>query len=204
MLEKIFGSPTERTGFNSKVFTSWIFLGLIFGLIFGILGLGQEEGSDLFFKFLIAFPIVSCLFGLIGLGFTSIRGGYTEYPGWYWWIFPIVAWIAIGFGIFVGMIAFTLSLVGVNLPEFRNNSRSRPPNRDEFDKMTPKEVLEKFNKKFEELEKNNKLKPEERKAFRKLKGLDKNALRSDMKSALSDDEVELLFILLIKILSGDL
>jgi hypothetical protein len=70
--------------------------------------------------------------------------------------------------------------------------------------MKLEELLNKFGQEFEELEKKNQLKPEEKKVVKKIRSLDQAALRSQLQEALSDDDLEILFILLIKLLSGEL
>lgn len=76
--------------------------------------------------------------------------------------------------------------------------------RRELQKATVKDILKEFGEQVEEIDKKNQLQSEEKKVIRKLRGLDRSALRSQLQDALTDDELEILFILLLKILSGEL
>ena len=80
-------------------------------------------------------------------------------------------------------------------PEFDPNQF-----RQDLEKSTPESILKQFGKQLEELENRNKLEPDEKKVVRKLKGLDRQKLRSQLQDALSDDERETLFIILLKLL----
>ncbi|MCU0515326.1 MAG: hypothetical protein MUC60_00415 [Oscillatoria sp. Prado101] len=72
--------------------------------------------------------------------------------------------------------------------------------REAVGESTAEEILKKFGRQFEELEIRNRLEPEEKKVVRKLKGLDRDKLRFQLQHALRDDEIEILFILLLKLL----
>jgi len=85
-------------------------------------------------------------------------------------------------------------------PEFDPNKF-----RKELENATVEEILKQFNKEFEEIEKRNKLEPEEKRVVRKIKGLDRSKLRSQIvRDNLDQHELEILFLLLLKILSGEL
>lgn len=85
-------------------------------------------------------------------------------------------------------------------PEFDPNQF-----RKELENATVEEILKQFNKEFEEIEKRNKLEPEEKRVVRKIKGLDRSKLRSQIvRDNLDQHELEILFLLLLKILSGEL
>jgi hypothetical protein len=85
-------------------------------------------------------------------------------------------------------------------PEFDPNQF-----RKELENATVEEILKQFNKEFEEIEKRNKLEPEEKRVIRKIKGLDRSKLRSQIvRDNLDQHELEILFLLLLKILSGEL
>ncbi len=213
------GPLTEKVGFQTRVFTSWISLGFVLGLIFGIialsLGTAAPNGALAFLlQYLISFPIAICLFGLIGLGLNSMRRGDAEYPGWYWYLFPIWTYIVIGFWLTVLLLGFFLSfffaLAGINVPSIphrfqRRQSQFNPEQfRREVQRMKVEDLLKEFGKQFEEIENKNKLAPEEKKIVKKLRGLDRAALHSQLQDALSNDELEILFIILIKLLSGEL
>ncbi|HBK96599.1 MAG TPA: hypothetical protein DD001_04335 [Microcoleaceae bacterium UBA10368] len=122
----------------------------------------------------------------------------------------IVKWcFRIGFGVFFGVIAFAFALGGVRLPKFdlpRPNPRKFDPEkfRRELEEMRVEDLLKGFGKQLEEFDKNNQLNSEEKKVFGKLKGLDRYGLRSQLKEAISDDEMEILFLILLKLLTGEL
>lgn len=203
------GPMNERFSFEARVFYSWISLGLILTLIGTItaLILGQtiEVGA------LIAFPIVVCLLGLFGLGLDSIRGRNAEHPGWYWLLFPILTYLAIGFWLAFAMLGFVLAIGGVRLPQppdiFRQPSSNKidPQKlRKELEGMKVEDLLQEFDKQLQEIEKKNQLKPEEKQIVKKLKALDRSGLRSQLSDALNDNEMEILFMLILKLLGFEL
>ena len=205
------GSLTEKVGFQTRVFTSWISLGLVLGLIFGIialsLGTAAPNGAVAFLlQSLISFPIVICFFGLIGLGLNSMRGGDAEHPGWYWYLFPIVTYIVIGFWLAFAMIAFSLALVGVRLPKPSFHPPSSPsidPKlfRQEVEKLKVQDFLQEFRQQLEQLEQleqQRKLEPEQSKVFRKLRTFDRSKYNSRMRDVFDEEELgELILMLLI-------
>lgn len=212
------GPLTEKVGFQTRVFTSWISLGLVIGLIFGIialsLGTAAPNGAVAFLlQSLISFPIVICFFGLIGLGLDSMRGGDAEYPGWYWYLFPIWTYIVIGFWLTVLLLGFFLSfffaLAGINVPlplhRFqRRKPQFNPEQLPKFQERKAEDILKEFDKQFKEIEGINQLKPEEKKVIQKLRSLDRAALRSKLQDALSHDELEILFRLILQLIGFDL
>ncbi|MEG4286188.1 hypothetical protein QUB68_23955 [Microcoleus sp. A006_D1] len=121
-----------------------------------------------------------------------------------WWF-----WLSM-FG--VGLIFWLLDLWlgdGSNPVPFPG-SKPRPkfdPNefKNELENATVEQIINQFNKEFEKIENRNKLEPEEKRVIRKIKGLDRSKLRSQIvRDNLDQDELEILFLLLLKILSGEL
>ena len=133
------GSLTERVRFSTRVFTSWISLGLVLGLVLGIVGLsaGTRDPATAFWGGLLSGPIIICLFGLIGLGISSLRGDDNEHPGWYWYLFPVVTYIIVGFMLAIAIIGFCLALAGINLPSSprRVTSRRAAPRKPSHDDL---------------------------------------------------------------------
>lgn len=203
------GPLTERVGFSTRVLTSWVCLGLVLGLISGIAVSASATASSSapFLSYLLAGPISICLFGVVGLGISSLRGEDNEHLGWYWYLFPIVTYIVVGFWLAMVILGFCLALAGISLP---SSPKPRPPkfNREQFrrevETMKVEDLLKEFDKKFEQVERTNKLDQAEKKVVKKLRSLDRSALRSQLRQSLSNDELEILFILLLKILSGEL
>ena len=164
MLEQILafitpGPLTEIFGFRLRVFTSWITLGLALGLILSIAGLssGAATGGTgtLLMNYLLQVPFIVCFLGMVGLGIDAISGRRSEYPGWYWWLFPIVTYIIIGISLAFGMIAL---IFGINLPSPRINSGRRPIEnerkkkiRKEIQKKQAKEFLEEYEQLLEQI-----------------------------------------------------
>lgn len=74
---------------------------------------------------------------------------------------------------------------------------------DRIKNMQGEELLEEFDEQIEEMDRREQLDQKEKKVVKKLRGLDRSALRSQLQSALTDEELETLFILLLKILSGE-
>ncbi|XWK88977.1 MAG: hypothetical protein U7127_02605 [Phormidium sp.] len=203
------GPMTETFSFRARVFYSWISLGVILTLIMAIRSLMLGYPIDI--ESLIALPIVFCLFGLFGLGLDSIRGRSSEYPGWYWLLFPILTYLVIGFVLSFALIGFLLGFGGVRLPQppkmVRNPKSSKidPQKfRQELKNMKAEELLKEFDKQLKEIEQSNKIKPEEKKVIKKLKALDRTGLRSELREALNDDEMEILFLLILKLLGFEL
>lgn len=129
MLEKILnfiipGPLDERFGFGARVFCSWISLGLGLGLGLGfvnVLGLGSALSWENVVESLIGGCIggifLSCGYGLIGVVIDSIRGRRVEYPGWYWWIFPIATFLSILLWMTFGLFGVFLAFAGIKLPK---------------------------------------------------------------------------------------
>ena len=66
--------------------------------------------------------------------------------------------------------------------------------------MKVEDLLKDFGKKLEQLDNQSQLNPEEKKVVKKIRGLDRAKLRSRLQEILIDDEREILFILLLKLL----
>jgi hypothetical protein len=163
MLEQILafitpGPLTEIFGFRLRVFTSWITLGLALGLILCIGSLSSGTvtiDGTLLMNYLLQVPFIVCFLGMVGLGIDAISGRRSEYPGWYWWLFPIVTYIIIGISLAFGMIAL---IFGINLPSPRINSGRRPIEnerkkkiRKEIQKKQAKEFLEEYEQLLEQI-----------------------------------------------------
>jgi hypothetical protein len=151
------GPLTESCRFSTRVFTSWIVLGLGLGLVLGIIGLSSGAAATttggagaLLVNCLFGIPVIICLFGLIGLGIDAARGRRSEYAGWYWWLFPIVTYIVIGFWFAFMILAFAFALAGVNLPKPRYNPPSgrKRVNVEQAKEQIRQEVKRKQSKKF--------------------------------------------------------
>ncbi len=206
------GPLTERFGFRARVFTSWISLGLVIGLIFGIIDLSSGTAAPngaaaLVLQSLISFPIVICFFGLLGLGLNSMRGGELEHPGWYWWLFPILSCIIIIFWLAMLTLGFFLALAGINLP--RTPTNDPPPInpdqiREEITNMKVEDLLREFEEQLKQIEEENQLNLQEEKIITKLRSLDRLALRSRLRDVLSDDELEFLLRLILQLLGFEL
>lgn len=203
------GPMTETFSFRARVFYSWISLGVILTLIGTIIAL--ILGGPIDIGTIITMPIVVCLFGLFGLGIDSLQGRNSEYPGWYWLLFPILSYLVIGFFLAFALVGFILAIVGISLPQppriFHQPKSSKidPQKfRQELKNMKGEELLKEFDKQLKEIENSNKINPEEKKVIKKLKALDRSALRSQLSNALNDDEIEILFMLILKLLGFEL
>ena len=85
-------------------------------------------------------------------------------------------------------------------PEFDPNQF-----RNKLENARLEDILNQFNKQFEEIKNGNKLEPEEKRVIRKIKGLDRSKLRYQIvRDNLDKNELEILFLLLLKLLSGEL
>lgn len=207
------GSLTERVRFSTRVFTSWISLGLVLGLILGIVGLsaGTRDPATAFLGGLLSGPIIICFLGLIGLGISSLRGDDNEHPGWYWYLFPVVTYIIVGFILAIAIIGFCLALAGVNLPKpsYRNHSSSRidPQEfRNEVPNLKVKDVLEGFREQFnqlEQLERQKKLEPEQEKVVQKFRTFDRSKYDHRLSDVFDKDELDELIILLLMLLGAE-
>ncbi len=107
----------------------------------------------------------------------------------------------------IAIIGFCFALAGINLPS-RPQKRQPKFNPEQFrrevENMKVEDILKEFDKQFEQVEKKNQLDQEEKKVVKKLRGLDRSALRAQLRSALTNEELEILFVLLLKILSGEI
>ena len=205
------GSLTERFGFRARVFTSWITLGLALGLIFGIvdlsLGAATTGGAGaLLINYLLQVPFALCFFGLVGLGIDAVSGRRAEYPGWYWWLFPIATYLFIGFWLAFAMIAFFLALLGVRLPQPSFHPPSSPnidPKRfrEEVEESKFQDFFKEFRKQLEQLEqleRPRKLEPEQSNVIRKLRSFDRSKYNSRLRDVFDEEELgELILMLLI-------
>lgn len=213
MLEKILnfitpGPLNERFGFGARVFSSWISLGLGLGLVnILISGLGGTLSWEIVVGGFIGGLVLSCGYGLIGVGIDFIRGRRVEYPGWYWWVFPIATFLSILLSLTFGLFGIFLAFAGIKLPKLPDfGDMPQPSNidpdkfRQELGKMKVEDLLKDFGKKLEQLDNQSQLNPEEKKVVKKIRGLDRAKLRSRLQEILIDDEREILFILLLKLL----
>ncbi|WP_071189754.1 US12 family protein [Trichormus sp. NMC-1] len=160
MLEKILtfvtpGPITENFRFNVRVLYSWISLGLVIDVIVAIIALSSGSSFDV--QVLIAVPIVVCIFGLVGLGLDSLRGRNDKHPGWYWWLFPIITYLVMGFWLCFAIFGMSLAMVGIRLPKFQQSHKPRykKPNqkipnkiKEEIEKKTSEELLKEYEKKL--------------------------------------------------------
>ena len=72
--------------------------------------------------------------------------------------------------------------------------------RQDLQNATVEDVLKQFGKELEESDRKNQLQPEEKQVVRKLRGLDRSAFRSQLRESLSDEEIEILFFVILKLL----
>lgn len=207
------GPLGERCGFSTRVLTSWLSLGLLLGVVLGIISLsaGTADPISAFFSGLFAGPILICVFGLLGLGVSSLRGDSNYHPGWYWYLFPIVTYIIIGFWFAFAIIAFTFAIAGVNLPKpsyrsYRPSHSSSPeidPEefRKEVENLKVEDLLKEFREQLEQLdqlENQRKLEPEQEKVIRKLRTFDRSKYDRRLRDVFDKEELgELILLLLI-------
>jgi hypothetical protein len=214
MLEKILnfitpGPLDERFGFGARVFSSWISLGLGLGLVGLLINIASDSEStrtlDTLVAVFIGGPLVCCVLGLIGVGIDSIRGRRSEYPGWYWWVFPIATYLFIGLWLTLAWIGFLLGLMGIRLPKLPNfepQASNIDPNkfRQELGKMKVEDLLKDFGKQLDQLDNKSQLNPEEKKLVKKIKQFDPSKYKQRLRDILKDDELEQLILLLLKLL----
>jgi hypothetical protein len=202
------GPMTEIFGFRARVFYSWISLGVLLTLIGTIIAL--IAGYPINVGALIAMPIVVCLFGLFGLGIDSLQGRNSEYPGWYWLLFPILSYLVIGFWFSLALIGFGLALAGVRLPQLPKIVRQ-----PKFSKIDPQkfrqqtenlklgDFLKDFKNELEQLkllEQEYRLEPDQEKIVRKLREFDSTKYNDRLKHLFKEDELEELILLLLILL----
>jgi hypothetical protein len=214
MLEKILnfitpGPLDERFGFGARVFCSWISLGLGLGLvnllIYIALGLGTTLSLETVAAGFIGGSLLSCVYGLIGVGIDSIRGRRVEYPGWYWWVFPIATFLFVCLWLTFGLFGVFLALAGIKLPKLPDFD-PKPSNIDpdefrrELENMKVEDLLKDFGKKLEQIDNQSQLNPEEKKVVKKIKQFDSSKYKHRLRELLTDDELEELILLLLKLL----
>lgn len=212
MLEKILnfitpGPLDERFGFGARVFSSWISLGLGLGLVGLLIGIASGLGAtlsleDVVGSFLFG-PILCCGYGLIGVVIDSIRGRRAEYPGWYWWLFPIITFLFILLWATLCFFGIFLAGAGIKLPKFPEFSQPpTPPPVDpkELGEMNVDYLLKNFGKQLDQLDKESKLNPEQKKVVKKIKQFDPSKYKQRLRDILTDDELEQLILLILKLL----
>ncbi|KOR37040.1 hypothetical protein AM228_09670 [Planktothricoides sp. SR001] len=200
----------DRCKFSVRVLTSWISLTLALGLIIFIAGIpgGAASGTNLTDSLLglfVAFPILICLFGVIGIVFSSTRGEEPYYPGWYWYLFPFVIWITVSwlmFGFFIGLIGLLIGAPGVKLPDLPKPSGrpSKDTIRRELNNMKVEDLLKDFEKDLEQLEQmdqQNKLNPKQKDVVRKLRQFDRSKYDQRLRDMFEEDELEELILLIL-------
>jgi len=94
---------TERSNFKPIFLLVWLIMGGVFGLL---LGLSQGGSFDQILSMTLGGALASIVYALMGLFIDGVvnhrwRFHQIEYPTWYWYIYPIVAVIAIFIGILV-------------------------------------------------------------------------------------------------------
>jgi len=209
MLEQILafitpGPLTDIFGFRLRVFTSWITLGLALGLILYIGSLSSgtvttDGTGTLLMNILLQVPLAVCFLGLVGLGIDAISGRRSEYPGWYWWLFPIATYIFIGFWFACMIIGFFLAFAGINLPTPQINYGRRPTEnerkkkiRKEIQKKQAKEFLEEYEQLLEQSPSIQQ--PIRERILLKLRNAPPGAL---LENILTEEEMEELILMLI-------
>jgi hypothetical protein len=118
------GPLTLPTRFRARVLTSWISSGWVLGLVLYLYMLASGEMSRAGIDPLqalvscgIGLPFALCFYGLLGLAVDSGRGNTPFYPGWYWYLYPLLTACCIAFSIII----FGLALAGVKFPKHRLN-----------------------------------------------------------------------------------
>jgi hypothetical protein len=152
---------TEKFRFSTRVLMSWAALGLGLGVIIGIVMISSGTSHSVLNDFLgclFAVPIVICLFGLVGLGIDSMGGRDAYYDGWYWYLFPVVTYLLVGFWVAWSIIGFSLALAGVRLPKINPNQKDkirREKAKDIIDEKKKQEIERKIQEKMEQAESEN-------------------------------------------------
>jgi hypothetical protein len=207
------GSLTEKCKFSTRVLTSWLSLGAFLGLVSGIISLitGTATLTSVLVGCLFLGPLFVCVFGLLGVGIGSLRGYDNYHPGWYWYLFPIVTNIIIGFWIAVTIIAFMLAMVGVNLPQRSHRSYRPSPSskmdpekfREEVANLKVEDLLKEFREQLEQLENQSKLEPQQEKIVRKLRAFDRSKYDRRLRDVFDKEELGELILLLLCLLGAE-
>jgi hypothetical protein len=205
-------SLTLPSGFSWRVVTSWITCGWVLGIIGALISIFQPssgaEVSNIIFVVVVGLPFALCFYGFLGLAVDLTRGNKLVYSGWYWYAYPLITAFWIVIWIFVSIFILLAPLMGVKISPKQRQPKFNPEQfRREVENMKVEEVLEEFDKQFEQVERKNQLDQEENKVIKKLKKirvLDHSALSSQLRDALTDEELETFFDLLLKIFSGEI
>ncbi|WP_414552494.1 hypothetical protein [Anabaena sp. CCY 0017] len=203
----------ESFRFKLSIVRSWIFLGLCLGIIIFLMNLSTPTiNSSGIGAYIIAAPIQLCIFGFIGLGIEKIRGRTPEYTGWYWWIYPIATWISLGIVMGLFLLTIALSLAGFKVPESKKRNSTRPRSRkidpgkirEQLPDITPGELLDEMDDLFKNEEQRNGLNNQEKQVVNKLRKFDRSRLRSKLRDSLTNDEMEVLLFLILRLLGVEL
>lgn len=194
--------------FQARILSCWFTSGIVVGFLW-ILVLALSGGSSaLDFFTVLGFPftiaLVYCVYGLIGVGIDKARGIPTIHKGWYWYIYPALTILWLVFLIFLFILPFIFGFSGSKSSGGNRSPRrpriSEPQLRDGLEGLTAKEFLEEYLEEIESLENRNELTEKHKKVIKKIRSLDKDALRSDLADCLKDDEMEELIGLIIILL----
>lgn len=193
--------------FQARILCCWIATGTVVGFFVLILTLiGGSSSVDFFtvlgFPFTIA--LVYCIYGLIGIAIDKARSIPTIHKGWYWYVYPALTIVWLVFLILLFILPFIFgssssgSSGGGRTPRIPKISESQL--RDGLENLTAKDFIEEYFKEIESLEAQNRLTEKHKKVIKKIRSLDKNALRNDLADCLEDDEMDDLISLIILLL----
>jgi hypothetical protein len=141
-----------------------------------------------------------CLYGFIGLAIDIFAKNKLFYPGWYWYLYPLITvfWIVVIFLIFL------LSLTGIKFPDFKSKKKlDLRKFREEVKESSLKEICKGFEKEIEQLEQlaqKGELKLEQANVVKKLRTFDRSKYDRKMKDLFEYEEIEELLILLLIIM----
>ncbi|MCT7973081.1 hypothetical protein [Laspinema olomoucense] len=210
------GPLTEGCKFSARVVTSWITQGFALGFIAAILNslniatvtTGSTDPGKDFLLILLISPIPICLWGLIGVAISSIRGEKLYYPGWYWYLFPWVSMFTVSwltFGLFIAIGDLLLG-TGIKLPDLPKNLRKFDKNQlsRELNNMKVEEFLKDFEKDLEQMDQQNKLNPKQKNVVRKLREFDISKYDQRLGDVFEEDELKELILLILRLLGVEI
>jgi phosphate/sulfate permease len=199
----------ERRFFDYKILSSWYFLGFASGIILAfctILGMARVGLGESILAILIILPAVSIIYGYISYWVLKRLRVWkpSKYPGYVWWILPIMGPFTIIIGIFLILTFFS---------DKEDNKRiSYKQVQDITKELTVKDFKKSYRDPLQNLIKKGKITQEEVAVFKELEDLcdsgfskeeaSLDSLFDDISQEMRDKKRHLIVMLIIKLLEG--
>ncbi len=206
--------------FSIRVLTNWFYLVLFFlfalALVNIVFGVGLSTGEYWVIGFIFSAHVY--LFGFIGLVVTNaLQAEKTKYPGWYWWLLPIIMYATFAWWVVVTLIRFNLLIE--SLFSSKKSKFTKPkykmmfsPSKKDVERQKSKDFMESGGKELfdaqkeeeKELSEKHNLSQEDRNRLETLKMRQRIMIKMEsnpgalLKDILSEDEMEEFVLILLE------